>query len=322
VNKSEAVYDLIARAPSIVRMAREGDQNSLAIIDQTQIMAKSGDRGAKAIYDAMRAYIRGEGSVEIGASRKRAPAKRLPTHAHTSSRAKVAPKAQAQTFHEVYRKAGTSVLAPTGKSSAKKPHKHNQNQNQANQGSGSGDSGGGDSGGGDSGGGDSGGDYGSDDTDTTDDTDSLDPVSQTASLAGEGDRKALGTVQAIFADAHRGDPRARSLAESIQEYTRSARLKGKGAVATVVGLANGLPLSNRRVSQMAAQFGHEGLRRAFIAGFNQPHASLPELTPEQEKCVRLGQCVGIARNLQVARQQRSRLSSLHPLIGWEAGEEI
>jgi hypothetical protein len=279
VNKSDAVHDLIARAPSIVRTAREGDQNSLAIIAEVGREARKGHTGFKMVYRSIIQYMQSEqtsppmtfgvaSNASISGPKQKAAAKK-------AAAVKAASKARANAIAKwktVHHKAGTSVLAPQGKSSQ------------------------------------------------TDDSDDDGPVADTAKEANAGDSKALATVAQIFKDAHGGNESAKSLATAIQEYTRKARLSGEGATATVVGLANGAPLSRKRIHHMSAQFGSDA--RAFMAGASNPHSNVPDqVSAETAKCIRLGQCVGIARNLQIARLRRTRLSTFHPSIGWEAGED-
>jgi len=99
-----------------------------------------------------------------------------------------------------------------------------------------------------------------------------------------------------------------------------------GLQAAAVVLAAGPPLSNLRLGEIAkANFGSEESMGAFIPGvkFSDDAAwyeVAPQLSLPLKRCLAIGQCLGRARRLQMARQPKSRISDYSEVAGWELGE--
>lgn len=147
------------------------------------------------------------------------------------------------------------------------------------------------------------------------------------------DQNAIGMIVAVREQAAKGNERAKRSLAYINEYIARHPVEGgtpqrDTQFESSVTLANGAPLTDERITQIAGMFGEDSEKEQdlFLYGVknwsNEPllESLSQRFGPEAEKIINAGQSVGQARAIQVVRLPRTPITPFSFDAGWELGE--
>ncbi len=154
----------------------------------------------------------------------------------------------------------------------------------------------------------------------------------------QGDQNAMGMIVAIREQADKGSARAKKSVAMLQRYIDEHPVvdgafgadDGKSDVlfSAAIALANGAPLSENRIRQIASTFGAEAEKeqKLFLYGVAnfKKEGVLAELAKRfgeyAKQVLDLGKGVGQARAIQLVRLPNTPISPYSADAGWEHGE--
>lgn len=123
------------------------------------------------------------------------------------------------------------------------------------------------------------------------------PLRRLLRAAAAGNREALSRVNDIKVAAQRGDVRAKSMLQAMQQMAGTPEIVSNARAAK---LSHGKPLTTARVHGIAAEFGAESAN--VLRGVRSPYAPIsPYVTPITRQAIRTGQILGKAQQMQAVR---------------------
>jgi hypothetical protein len=154
--------------------------------------------------------------------------------------------------------------------------------------------------------------------------------------ARQGDQNAMAIICLVRKQASRNG-KARHAFKQIHQYIKEnppTNSFGQDVAAKTrpvvfracIELANGPPLTNSRIEDIAASFGEEKERKLFLFGVVKFRNGklIDNLTKkvgaEGKPILELAKSVGTARSIQNVRRPNSVISNYSPMVGWELGE--
>jgi hypothetical protein len=144
-----------------------------------------------------------------------------------------------------------------------------------------------------------------------------------------GDQNAMAMLSLIGSNAKKGNAKAREALVHVERYIRHNPVvkahKGLPLAAQAkvnaqsLAMAQGAPLTDDRIRQMASAFSSEDERHAFADGVNNHENG--KIYPHDLRARNLGRTVGYARGLQkVNCEPNCPISEFSSIVGWELGE--
>ena len=332
--------DVEREVASLIKRADHGDQNAMAMLEGVRAAAMAGNPLAKKAFNAALIQFQGDPnwdpmgdfsgdpnwdpmgdfSGDFGASRRAAhPVHHAPVH-HTPPR--VVRGVVHKMPHPVHR---APFKASTAHKKLAHVLAHPAAQQLGQQGGGS--SGGGSGNGGGNGNADSSGDSSQDSSqdssgDSSQQQQPQTPLDKLIAAAQAGDQSARDELDRFMHAEMNGDQRAASLMHAVRAKTVHSQ---KGKKARAVGMSHDIPLTTKRISAMAGDFGVEygpSGTQCFWDGFKNPLAKIPANTsPDIARCFSQGQVAALARDFQAARVPGASITNIFgPSMGWEMGE--
>lgn len=152
--------------------------------------------------------------------------------------------------------------------------------------------------------------------------------------ARQGDQNAMAIICSVRDEAKKKNPKARSAFQALRNFIRLNPPSTMGAepaptprimsFAACIDLANGPPLDDTRIEDIAVSFGAEA--HLFLHGVQKyKHDGylsrlMRRVGLSKKPVLDLAKSVGTARSIQNVRKPNSRISFFSPMIGWEMGE--